>query len=236
MFLEKGFDDFISKPIDMRQLNTVLSKLVRDKHMLEIINEAKQQTDDKEEQSSDSETQTAINPQFVEVFVRDAGKAITTLETIYEKRDAYDDEDIRMYEINTHGIKTALANIGKSELSAFAFKLEVAGRNKNTGIMSSETPAFLNSLRALVEELTPKTEKADSETMDSDRPYLLKKLLEVKAACGEYNEIIANDIITELREKVWAQATKELLGTIAEHLLHSDFDEIVDVVEKFMDK
>ena len=31
MFLQNGFDDFISKPIDIRQLDTVLSKLIRDK-------------------------------------------------------------------------------------------------------------------------------------------------------------------------------------------------------------
>jgi CheY-like chemotaxis protein len=32
MFLKNGFDDFLSKPIDIRQVNTVLNKLVRDKH------------------------------------------------------------------------------------------------------------------------------------------------------------------------------------------------------------
>ena len=31
MFLENGFDDFVSKPIDIRQMNVVLNKLVRDK-------------------------------------------------------------------------------------------------------------------------------------------------------------------------------------------------------------
>ncbi|MDR1246337.1 MAG: response regulator [Clostridiales Family XIII bacterium] len=32
MFLENGFDGFISKPIDIRQLNAVLNKFVRDRH------------------------------------------------------------------------------------------------------------------------------------------------------------------------------------------------------------
>jgi CheY-like chemotaxis protein/anti-sigma regulatory factor (Ser/Thr protein kinase) len=31
VFLENGFDDFISKPIDIRQMNAVLNKLIRDK-------------------------------------------------------------------------------------------------------------------------------------------------------------------------------------------------------------
>jgi CheY-like chemotaxis protein len=32
MFMQNGFDGFISKPIDVRQLNEILSKFVRDKH------------------------------------------------------------------------------------------------------------------------------------------------------------------------------------------------------------
>ena len=32
IFLENGFDDFISKPIDLRHLNVVLNKLIRDKY------------------------------------------------------------------------------------------------------------------------------------------------------------------------------------------------------------
>ena len=31
MFMENGFDDFISKPIDLRRLDAVLNKMIRDK-------------------------------------------------------------------------------------------------------------------------------------------------------------------------------------------------------------
>jgi HPt (histidine-containing phosphotransfer) domain-containing protein len=39
--LENGFDAFISKPIDTRHLNTVLNKLVRDKHPAEVVEAAR---------------------------------------------------------------------------------------------------------------------------------------------------------------------------------------------------
>jgi CheY-like chemotaxis protein len=32
MFLSSGFDGFISKPIDIRQLDDLLKKMIRDKH------------------------------------------------------------------------------------------------------------------------------------------------------------------------------------------------------------
>jgi CheY-like chemotaxis protein len=37
IFLENGFDEFISKPIDIRQMNTVLNKFIRDKQPPEMI-------------------------------------------------------------------------------------------------------------------------------------------------------------------------------------------------------
>ena len=43
IFLENGFDDFIAKPIDVRQLNAVLNKMVRDKQPLEVVEAARKQ-------------------------------------------------------------------------------------------------------------------------------------------------------------------------------------------------
>ena len=44
MFLANGFDDFISKPIDIRHLNSILNKLIRDKQQPEVIEAARRQT------------------------------------------------------------------------------------------------------------------------------------------------------------------------------------------------
>jgi len=40
MFISNGFDDFISKPVDIRHLNAILNKLVRDKQTPEVIEAA----------------------------------------------------------------------------------------------------------------------------------------------------------------------------------------------------
>jgi len=41
VFLESGFDDFISKPIDVRQLNSILNKRIRDKQPAEVLEAAR---------------------------------------------------------------------------------------------------------------------------------------------------------------------------------------------------
>ena len=45
MFLDNGFDDFVSKPIDVRQLNNVLNKWIRDKYPLEVVEAARREAE-----------------------------------------------------------------------------------------------------------------------------------------------------------------------------------------------
>ena len=233
IFLRNGFDDFISKPIDLRQLNAVLNKLIRDKQPPEVVAAVRRQAALKKEQpSAASMPQPAFDPGFAEIFIRDAVKTIAALDMINQKNGIYNDEDIRTYIINTHGMKSSLANIGQMRLSAVALKLEMSVREGNYDIIASETSAFIEALRALVKELTPKkkTDGNDAE-LGEDQPYLREKLLALKAACEEYDEQTADDIIAELREKTWSQPTQDLLDTVAKYLLHSDFEEILQAIE-----
>jgi CheY-like chemotaxis protein len=163
VFLSKGLDDFISKPIDVRQMDTILKKLIHDKQSPEVIDAARHHKNSHEEHAAAAQMVSVpamllTNPKLAEVFVRSANKIIDALETIHEKRNAggnvaYEEDDIRVYIINVHGIKGALANLGEKEISAIAAKLENAGKEKDTAVMSEETPELLNRLRAMIEEL-----------------------------------------------------------------------------------
>jgi CheY-like chemotaxis protein len=232
IFLGSGFDDFISKPIDIRQLNSVLNKLIRDKQPPEVIEAARKQAATVKKQSPDDITQAVVDPRFAEVFVRDALRALAALEVISEAEDYGNEDALRTYIIEVHGMKSALASIGEADLSETASTLESAGREREIEVISSKTPAFLKSLRALAERLKPQ-ETVAGEGADVDKPYLTKELLSIKAACGEYDEKAAEDILNELRAKPWPQPTRDLLGMIAEKLLHSDFDEIADRIDRF---
>jgi len=233
IFLKNGFDDFISKPIDIRQLNNVLNKLIRDKQPPEVIEAARRQALQKEK-SPESAKQPTIDPRIAEAFLHDAAKSIAVLDSIMQKKGACDDVDVRTYVIHVHGMKSALANIGNMELSAVALKLESLGRDGNLEAITSETPAFIDSLRSLVDVLMPENEQEDDESADEDTPFLHEKLLEIKSACEEYDETRAEDALAEISKKQWSRQTKALLKTLSEHLLHSDFDEVASAVDAFV--
>jgi CheY-like chemotaxis protein len=244
IFLGNGFDDFISKPIDIRQLNIVLNKLIRDKQPPEVIEAARQQaaeTKKKEPNQTDRQTddltavQPAINPKFVEIFVRDARKSLAVLDGIMEKGGPRGDDELRTYTIHVHGIKGVLATIGKMALSAVAMKLEELGRQGDVEAIISETPAFVSSLRDFVEELASEQESAEEVTED-DTEFLREKLLAIKTACEEYDEVITENALKELKNKTWTPPVKELLDMISRNLLHCNFDEIVEAVSGYLNQ
>jgi len=234
-FLKNGFSDFISKPIDIRQLNAVLNKFIRDKQPPEAIEAARLRTSNEKKPIFTNEITSFVDEQVIKAFLSDADKSIAVLDAINKKQRPLDEKDIRMYDIHTHGMKSALANIGKMELSAIASKLEMSVQNGETDINAPETSAFINSLRALIEEFAPNEELENDKTADENPSYLHEQLRIIKAACEGYDEKSVDDAMMKLRERSWSKSTQKLLETIAGYFLHSDFDEIVNTVNKYLD-
>jgi signal transduction histidine kinase/CheY-like chemotaxis protein/HPt (histidine-containing phosphotransfer) domain-containing protein len=230
VFLNNGFDDFISKPIDIRQLNAVLNKLIRDKQPAEILYEAQLQ---KNIIYAAGRHHLAIDPQLAEFFVRDGEKAYAILENIL-KNNFTDADDFVKYIINVHALKSALANIGEGELSDEALELEQAGRDQNTNLILTCLPDFLISLRNVIDKLKPPEEAAEETQITSAGAlaFLQEKLLAVQAACVSFDKKSAKEILAEVREKTWSKDIRDKLSAISERLLHSEFEEAAAIARE----
>jgi CheY-like chemotaxis protein len=231
MFMKNGFDGFISKPIDVRSLNAVLNKFVRDKQTPEILEAAKQQA---ASQPTPYEAAQAADAELLAIFARDAKKVIVTLSGILANITDAGDEDLRLYEINVHAMKSALANIGRNEASRLAEVLEQAGKLKNKIVIQSETQGFITILQELVASIDVPSSDDDQNATDSDPEFLHGKLQQILTACEEYDDLAVEEALGELKAKKWSQKTKELLGTIAEHTLHSNFEDAAGAVNEYL--
>jgi len=225
MFMKNGFDDFISKPIDVRQLNSVLNKFVRDKQPPEVLAEAKKQ---KNSLYASGSHNIAIEPQLAEFFVRDAKKALDVLNYINENKSRINN-DLSAFIINVHSMKSALANIGESELSIKALELEQAGRDQKINLIFSLLPDFIKYLQKIIDKHNP---PEDDETEEEDLAYLQEKMLVILEACLSFDKKTAKEALTSIKQKTWKHSTRDLLYTISEHLLHSGFDEISSIIRK----
>jgi len=229
MFFANGFDDFLSKPIDIRQLDIVLSKLIRDKYPAKTIEAARRLKSTMKKMSGPPPD---VKPELAKIFTRDAEKAIGILDSIHKKDGDYGDGDIQLYVINAHSMKSALANIGEKELSSFAQKLEEAGRNKDIAVIIKETPAFLDALRKMIDKMNREDgDEVTGDLSDDDLLYLLGKLAVIKGACSDNDKKKAKEALAQIRERKWRRSVIDVIDSIAENLLHSEFTEAAKLAE-----
>ncbi|MDR0984521.1 MAG: response regulator [Ruminococcus sp.] len=214
MFKAKGFDDFISKPIDIRQLNSVLNQYVRDK--------SKSDASEKPPASFyEPQDENILSPELIEVFTRDAEKIIRIIREI-------GCNDLKLFTTMVHSMKSACANIGNLELSEFAKKLENAGRETDIVYIKANTNDFIDKLEKFCEGLSGKEEKLSEIETDGDA-LLEITLKEIADACEEYDEEKISALITELEKYKWDDEIKKAISDIKLHILHSEFEEAADL-------
>jgi len=247
VFLQNGFDDFISKPIDMRQLDDVLLRHIRDKQPPEVIEAALSEAalsetglseaaspadggisipqDGEPASNNRSNIRDMIDedPLLFESFMKDARKAVTFLDELYKKDRWFEDEkELGRYTVTVHGMKSILLCIGEAELSNFAMDLESGARAGELYAIELGTPEFLRELRELLECLEQAAGEGGDEAYD-DPVSLRGKMLEIEEMCADYDRKGALDAINSVRSN--SEKMVELLDRIKEFVMHSEFEE-----------
>jgi len=221
VFLANGFDGFISKPVDSRELDAILNRFIRDKQPREVIEEARREQGERENENSSYLTKKKQPSEFEKYFVLDAENAIKMIEGLFDELP--DERAVDSYIIAVHGMKNVLANIGETELSAVALRLEKAGYEQDIPVITQETPAFMDALKFLVGKYKSEENDDTAEISAEDAVYLREKLLAVKTACDEFDITAAREALDNLRQKEWPRGENEILDEISVHLLHSAF-------------
>ena len=155
-FLECGFEDFISKPLDRKELNQLLLRWIPEKY---------RQMEDREEEAK------PIDPQAIQIDGVDMNAAIQFYsgdeDGFIELLELYCmdgkrktgllcelvESDILRYQIEVHGLKSASANIGAVEVSEMARAQENAAAQGDREFISEKFPLLLAEYETLLENI-----------------------------------------------------------------------------------
>ena len=175
MFFQSGMDDYISKPIELARLDRVLRKWLPHEKIRIITPEeitAKKQADkeaktDKQAKPQNQEIQEEkIMHYDVESGIQKVGGSRDTffkiLEVVLDEgkeklgliRKLYDEKDYVNYEIEVHGLKSAMAGVGVMDLSALAKEHEFAVKEERYSYIDEH----IEELLKLYEEVLAETE------------------------------------------------------------------------------
>jgi HPt (histidine-containing phosphotransfer) domain-containing protein len=91
-----------------------------------------------------------VNTKLFAIFVQDAKRCLPIFEKMLENVTDATDEDWELFTINAHGMKSALANIGETELSEIALALEKTSNTRDKNAIGVLTQELVNSLKKII--------------------------------------------------------------------------------------
>ena len=205
IFLDNGFDDFVSKPINTKRLNSVLNKFIRDKRHVKTVAKPAE-----------------IN--LLPLFAQDAKSALPVFKSTLLNIGTATEEELHLYTIKAHAMKSAFANLGEKAFSEMALELEKAGRDGNKSFIAEKTQVLIDALNIFIEK-NEKDIREHSTDKDENIAYLRKQLEIIEDSCKGFDLKVAQTSIEKLKKIYWTKETEDIINRIYELILFSDFEE-----------
>jgi PAS domain S-box-containing protein len=256
LFLENGFQAFLTKPIDVVKLDAVLRQYVRNKQLPETIREA-ESGQHGEETGRDRDAilksllektriggidiaagikrfndMPTIYMDVVKSFVQNTPKFLAELRNVTEST-------LSGYAVTVHGVKGSCYGICADEAGRMAEALEISAKSGDFARVMAGNETFIGKVETLLAQLGALSRSADgvSEAADSgkntrpspDRP-LLAKMLE---ASQDY-DIDAMQGVMEKLEQYKYECGGELISWLKERLVNFGYDEISEKLAEFL--
>jgi signal transduction histidine kinase/CheY-like chemotaxis protein len=259
MFIKNGFNDFISKPIDVSKLDEMLERWIPREKRADAGNRAmsnEQLTMSKENKDNNSSFLTPHSSLFTIPGI-DTAKGISMTggtPAAYKRvltmfcKDAHDrlpllqetpeTDAMPAFTTHVHALKSASASIGAQEVSARAAELEAAGNAGDTAVIRDNLPIFAEQLAELALSIKKalKTEEPEKQK-PFDSSFLLAHsslLEELAEALKKQNAPEIDRIIAALGEKQLDTKTKETLEKISDDVLMTEFESALKTINEVL--
>ncbi len=247
MYLEAGFNDYLSKPVD----GVKLERLIAD-------------TLPKDKLKTPDEGDAAVNAQAPAASVSSPGgltENLAGIEEIDEKaglancgsedgymsvlsvfhqtapskaseiEDLHRKGDIENYTIKVHALKSSARIIGATAINKLALELEEAGKRKDTAFIDENTGRLLDMYRGLDEKL--KWLDGDYKDLPEISDKALKEAYQTIAEiAGAMDYGMMEDILKDLKGYALPEADKARVSAIEGKLSELDWDGIMAEVGK----
>ncbi len=220
-FLEHGFQDFIAKPLDKKELNQLLLRWVPEKYRQKEGKEEESKPLDPESFQIDGVDMNAAMQYYsedeegfvelLEIYCMDGRRKRNLLCELAES-------DILRYQIEVHGLKSASANIGAMNVSAMAREQENAAAKGDREFILRQFPLMLAEYETLLTNIERfLDQRRHGNGKDAKLPGL--SIQELREETGAALEELKHFWSQECAGRVEAMLAHELPEDVRERLL-----------------
>ena len=238
MFYEHGFQAFISKPIDIMELDSIIRKWVRNEEKeKELGTEAFLTPDISSEDANnaditidipgvDTERGISLYGGDTKIYLPLLRSYAVSTPKILEKLGAVTKETLSEYVIAVHGLKGTSANIGAEALREEAFNLEKISRAGDIEGVLSQNNKLIKDAEVIVANIKAWLERYDSlntkpRLKSPDREVIAR----LRQCCENFNMSGIDKAMSELDNFAYDEGA-DLIAWLKEKIVISEIDEM----------
>ncbi len=241
MFIREGMNDFVAKPIEMRNILAKL-KMWLPKHKIEkVYTRADEQTGQKEKTCVVIEglnTEVAMNllgsEKLFWAVLRDYYQVIEKKANLIKRLE--ETEDWKGYTIEVHALKSASKQVGALELSEKAAQMEKAGNEENGELIHQCTGDLLANYLKYIDILKPyfqeeQREKVPDKVMQTTELYAYFD--SIRTAGDDLNFDAIEEILDIMTEYLYDESQAEMFKQLQEASSEYDMDKCEEVMQSW---
>ncbi len=241
-YISKGFNGYLSKPIDSEALEKAIMKHLPEEIMMKPqaadVSALHAEEGKDEELPEDMLWLNDVKGISVPEGIKNSGGVssfVFSVKLFYDNLDdnaevienAYRDGDIRLYTVKVHALKSSLRIIGAQELSGRAQELEDAGNREDLDFIRENNEGFMSDYRAYKERLS-RLEEKPSDSGDDREEISAEELKDAFDALREVIPQMDYDAVEMILEQLSAfrlpKEAKKLTAELARLLKLLDWD------------
>ena len=244
-YLEAGFDDYLSKPIDSEELENMLVRYIPAEKI--IVNRADDEDAEKKETLSVPEDMEELANANVDVIkgISNSGDESSyrvLLKVFYDSIDEkaeeldnfYDAGDYKSYTIKVHALKSSARIIGAAEFGEKAQKLEDASKGEDIVYIRGHHSDFMAEYRNFAGILKAIVGNGDSvsDKPEADETVMTEVFEEIRTAAEEMDFDRMEGVFEEMDAYSIPQKDAELYEKLKDAYSQYDYDGIVSLLSK----
>lgn len=241
LYLEEGFDNYLTKPVDYARLEDMLLEYLPEEKVWEV----KKEEGEKEEALRIPDELANLGELDISAGIKFNGDARIYLETLRVFTDSVDQvaDEIKAYHasgdlknetIKIHALKSTARIIGALEIGERALELEEAGKAEKKDVIDEKLDGLLDDCKMLAEKIRPillaEEEKADEQLPLIGEEKLRELYGQILHYARECDDASIEDVMSELRRYRLSEGEKKRREAIQRAVNSFDFDMIVKLL------
>ena len=233
-YLEAGFQAFLSKPIDLQELEKTLEELL-DKTLVHHVKRAVSQEDEISINTSELPMIDGLDWGYAATHFKDEEAMLKTvklfsasieheakeLEALYFEIEL--EEGRKKYCTKVHSMKSSAAIIGIIPLAGMAKVLEDAARNNECDVIKQLTPIFLKKWRMYKEHLQEYSDVPNGTKNATEYQEQVETIFHsIKEAAEDMDIDALDEALAKLEEYTFEGAQAERFAQIKEAIINFD--------------